>query len=148
MLRQLLTLTVAAALFSPLAASAQAPATPATPAVPATPAAPTAPATPKNRNRVNGKITSIDAAAKTVTLSRRKKMITLSVPEGTKIFKIGERRKPSGTFGDLAVDSSIRAQTNGDVNSPVATEVHLQAPKNTAPAGTVAPATPAVPATP
>ncbi len=129
-------LTLAAALLTPLAASAQAP---------TTPAAPSAPMAPRNADRVNGKITAVDAAAKTVTLSHHKKTITLSVPDGAKIFKIGERRNPTGTFTDLTVDARITARTNGDADKPVATQVHLQAPKNTAPA---APAPPVVPAKP
>lgn len=134
-------LTLAAALLAPLAASAQASSTP------AAPAAPSAPMAPKNANRVNGKITAVDAAAKTVTLSHHKKTITLSVPDGAKIFKIGERRNPSGTFADLTVGARIMARTNGDADKPVATQVHFQAPKNAAPATPDAPIAP-VPPTP
>jgi len=141
MLRQLITLTLAAALLAPLAASAQTPTLP-TPTAPATPAAP---AVPRNANRVNGKITSVDATAKTITVGhgkKGKKTTTLSVPNGTKIYKIGERRNPSGTFADLTVDALITANTNGDMDNPVATQVHLRAPKTAAPA---VPATPAAP---
>lgn len=141
MLRQLITLTLAAALLAPLAASAQ------TPPPPAAPAAPAAPTAPKKADRVNGKITAVDAAAKTVTLSHHKKTITLSVPDGAKIFKIGERRKPSGTFADLTVGARIMARTNGDADKPVATQIHFQAPKNAAPATPAAPIAP-VPPTP
>ena len=82
MLRQFIPLTLAAVLLAPLAASAQAPA-------PTTPPAPAAPATP-NPNRMNGKITSVDAAAKTITVTVRKMPTVLSVPDGTKIFKVGD----------------------------------------------------------
>lgn len=130
MLRQLLPLTLAAALLAPLAASAQTP----PPAPPAVPAAPAAPMAPRNANRLNGKITAVDAAAKTVTLTHHKKATTLSVPDGTKIYKVGDTRKnPTGTFADLTVDAHITARTNGDADKPVATEVHLQAPKTAAP---------------
>ena len=158
--KRILPLTVAAALLPTLAASAQTP--PATPVPPAAPAAPAAP-TARNANRVSGRITDVDATAKTVTVARGKKgkkTTTLSVPDGTKIYKIGERRNPSGTFADLTVDAHIMARTNGDPDNPVATQIHLQAPKNAAPAAPatppapitppdpVAPATPAAPATP
>ncbi len=147
MLRQLIPLTLAAALLAPLAASAQTPATP-----PAAPAAPT-PAAPAARNadRVNGRITAVDATAKTVTVARGKKgkrTTTLSVPDGTKIYKIGERRNPSGTFADLTVDSLITARTNGDLDKPVAAQVHIQAPKTVAPAAPTPPTTPTPPTPP
>lgn len=143
-LTRLLPLTLAAALLAPLAASAQTPASP----VPAVPAVPAAPMAPKNANRVNGKITSVDTVAKTVTLSRHKKTVTLSVPDGIKIFKIGERRKPTGTFADLTVGAHIVARTNGDSDKPVATEVHLRAPKNAAPDAPAPPTAPTPPAAP
>lgn len=142
LLKRLLPLTLATALLAPLAASAQAP----PPVPPIAPAPPAAPMAPKNASRVNGKITAIDAATKTVTVSRGKKgkkTTTLSVPDGTKIYKAGERRNPSGTFADLTVDTMITARTNGDADKPVATQVHLQAPKNTAAADPAAPAAPA-----
>lgn len=138
MLRQLIPLSLAAALLAPLAASAQVPAP-----APAAPVAPAAPMAPRNANRVNGKITAVDAAAKTVTLTRHKKTTTLSVPDGTKIYKVGDTRKnPTGTFADLTVDAHITARTDGDADKPVASEVHLQVPKAAAPPA--APASPPV----
>lgn len=136
MLRHFIPLTLAAILLAPLAASAQAPA-------PATPPAPAAPATPApNANRLNGKITAVDAAAKTITVTVRKVETVLSVPDGTKIFKVGDTRKnPTGTFADLTVDARITSRTNGDADKPVATEIHLRAAK-----GAAAPAAPATPA--
>ena len=135
MLRQLIPLSLAAALLAPLAASAQVPAP-----APAAPVAPAAPMAPRNANRVNGKITAVDAAAKTVTLTRHKKTTTLSVPDGTKIYKVGDTRKnPTGTFADLTVDAHITARTDGDADKPVASEVHLQAPKAAAPPAAPAP---------
>lgn len=143
MLRQLIPLTLAAALLAPLAASAQTSVPP-----PAAPAAPTAPLSPRNANHVSGKIMSVDATAKTVTISHHKKSITLSVPDSAKIFKIGDTRKnPTGTFADLTVDAHIAARTNGDADKLVATQVRLQAPKNAAPTPPAAPIAP-VPPTP
>ena len=144
MLRQFIPLTLAAVLLAPLAASAQTPATPA-PAAPATPAAPSA----LNANRLNGKITSVDSAGKTVTVTARKVATVLSVLDGTKIFKVGDTRKnPTGTFADLTVDARITARTNGDADKPVATEIHLRPARGTAAPVTPAPATPAAPAAP
>ncbi len=147
MLRQtlftkMLPLTLAATLLAPLAASAQTPApTPAVPAAPATPAA-------RNANRLNGKITAVDATAKTITIKARKVATVLSVPDGTKIFKIGDGRKtPTGTFADLTVDARIAARTNGSADKPVATEIHLRPARGAArPAAPAAPAAPATPA--
>ena len=140
MLRQFIPLALAATLLAPLAASAQAPA----PAAPPTPAAPATPAPPPTTtpNRLSGKITSVDSAAKTITVTVRKMPTVLSVPDGTKIFKVGDTRKsPTGTFADLTVDARITARTSGDADKPVATEIHLRAPK-----GAAAPAAPATPA--
>jgi hypothetical protein len=122
MLRRFLPFALTAALLCPMAAFAQAPAAP-------------APApTPKQNNRTSGKISAVDAVAKTVTLTRGKKTVTLSVPDGTKIYKVGDAKgQPTGTFADLAVDTSISARTNGDATAPVATEVHIRAPKTAAP---------------
>ena len=121
MLRSFLPLALATALLCPLAASAQTP-----------PAAPAAPALtiPAHKPHVNGKISVIDAAAKTVTLMHGQKMITLSVPDGTKIYKIGDaKRTPTGTFADLLIDTPISARTNGDETALVAQEIHIRAPK-------------------
>ncbi len=63
MLRPFLTLTLAATLLAPLAASADD--TPATPAPPAAPTAPAAPAAPKKHDHMGGKITAVDAVKKT-----------------------------------------------------------------------------------
>jgi len=140
MLRQLIPLTLAAVLMAPLGASAQT----APPAAPAAPAAPAPMPAPMNANHLNGKITSVNAAAKTVTVTAHKKLTTLSVPDGTKIYKIGDTRKnPTGTFADLTVDTRITSRTNGDADKPVATEIHLRAAK-----GAAVPATPAPPAVP
>lgn len=140
MLRLFLPLTIAATLLAPLAVLAED-----APAAPATPAAPTAPMH-KNNNRVGGTIASVDAAAKTVTLTHHNKSVVLSVPDGTKIYKIGERGKngATGTWADLTVGAMISASITGDEAAPVAKEVHLRAPRTT-PA--TMPATPA-PATP
>ncbi len=135
MLRHFLTLTVAAALLAPLAASAD------TPAAPATPAAPTAPAAPKPNNRMGGTISAVDAVKKTLTLTHHKKEMTVSVADDAKIYKAGERGKngATGTWADLTVGTRVNVHTNGDETAPVANEVHIQAPKA---------ATPAAPATP
>lgn len=143
MLRRLLPFALTAALLCPLGAFAQKPADPTPPIAPAAPApavtpAPTDPAAdapaPKKRSRVNGKISSIDAAAKTVTLKHGKKTVVLSVPDGTKIFKVGDAKgQPTGTFADLTLDTPISAATNGDDAAPVAKNVHIRAPKPAAP---------------
>ncbi|MGI4791778.1 MAG: hypothetical protein ACRYFS_23395 [Janthinobacterium lividum] len=141
MLRRLLPLALTAALFCPITTFAQtvpAPTVPAAPIVTPDPAA-AAPA-PKNADRVGGKISAIDAAAKTITLSHGKKTVTLSVPDGTKIYKVGDAKgQPTGTFADLVLDTRISAMTNGDATTPVAKTVHIRAPKTAVPA---APATP------
>jgi len=137
-------LTLAAALLAPLAASAQAPATP------APPAAPGAPMAPRNANRMNGKITAVDAAAKTVTIRSHRMPVTVSVPDGVKVYKAGDAKgSPTGSFADLTVDTRIAVRTNGDADKPVATEVHIQPARNAAPPAPAAPAPPpAAPAPP
>ncbi len=139
MLRRLLPFALTAALLCPISAFAQTPTDPTPPvaSAPGTPADPAAPA-PKNHNHVAGKISAVDAAAKTITLTRGKKTTVLSVPDGTKIYKIGDAKgQPTGTFADLALDTRINASTNGDETAPVAKNIHIRAPKNAA-----APATP------
>jgi len=148
MLRQLIPLTLAAALLAPLSASAQTAPAPVPPAAPAAPAAPA-----RSANRLNGRITAVDAAAKTVTIRSRRMPVTVSVPDGVKIYKIGEAKgaAPTGTFADLTVDTRIAVRTNGDADKPVATEVHIQparkagvpAPVPPAPDAPAAPAAPA-----
>ena len=132
---------VTAVLFCPMTSFAQVPADPTPPVAPAvtpapaTPAAPGDTPAPKKRNRVNGKISSIDAVAKTVTLMHGKKTTVLSVPDGTKIYKIGDAKgQPTGTFADLTIDTPIAAATNGDEDAPVAKNIHIRAPKTAAPA--------------
>lgn len=140
MLRRLLPFALTAALLCPLGAYAQKPASPTPPIAPA-PAVTPAPANPaadaaapRKRSRVNGKISSVDAAAKTVTLKRGEKTVVLSVPDGTKIFKPGDAKgQPTGTFADLTLDTPITAATNGDDAAPVAKNVHIRAPKTAAP---------------
>ena len=143
MLRRLLPYALTAALLCPLGAFAQKAADPTPPIAPSVPApavtpAPTDPAAdapaPKKRNRVNGKISAVDAAAKTVTLKHGKKTVVLSVPEGTKIYKPGDAKgQPTGTFTDLTLDTPITAATNGDEAAPVAKNVHIRVPKTAAP---------------
>ena len=132
MLRRLLPLAITAALFCPLTAFAQ---TPTDPTPPVAPAAPTAPLPmPKHHNHVGGKISAVDAAAKTVTLTHGKRTVVLSVPDGTKIYKIGDAKgQPTGTFADLVVDTPINAATNGDETAPIAKTVHIRVPKTAAP---------------
>ncbi len=139
MLRRLLPFALTAALFCPMTAFAQTPADPTPPiasAAPTAPAPPTAPGdvpAPKKHNHVGGKISAVDAAAKTITLTHGKKTVVLSVPDGTKIYKIGDAKgQPTGTFADLVVDTRINATTNGDETAPVAKNIHIRAPKNAA----------------
>ena len=134
MLRRLLPFALIAALCP--SAFAQAPTDPTPPiaSAPGAPADPAAPA-PKNKNHVAGKISAVDAAAKTITLTHGKKTVVLSVPDGTKIYKAGDAKgQPTGAFADLAVDTRISASTNGDETAPVAKNIHIRAPKNAAPA--------------
>lgn len=134
MLRRLLPFALIAALCP--SAFAQTPTDPTPPiaSAPGAPADPAAPA-PKNKNHVAGKISAVDAAAKTITLSHGKKTVVLSVPDGTKIYKIGDAKgQPTGTFADLVLDTRINANTNGDETAPVAKNIHIRAPKSAAPA--------------
>ena len=133
MLRRFLPLALTAVLLCP-SAFAQTPMDPTPPVAPAAPGAPADPsATPKPHNRINGKISSVDAAAKTVTLMRGKKTTVLSVPDGTKIFKAGETKgQNSGTFADLVLDTRITATFTGDETAPVAKAIHIRAPKTAA----------------
>lgn len=133
MLRRLLPFALIAALY-PLSAFAQTPTDP-TPPVASAPGAPADPAAPKNHNHLAGKISAVDAAVRTITLTHGKKTTVLSVPDGTKIYKVGDAKgQPTGTFADLAMDTRVSAGTNGDETAPVAKNIHIRAPKNAAPA--------------
>ena len=138
MLRHLLTLAVAATLLAPLTSFAEdAPVVPVTPAAPTAPAAPVA---PKKHDHIGGKISAVDSAAKTITLTHHKKDTVVTLASDAKIYKIGDAKgEPTGTFADLTVGALVNAHITGDVAAPTATEVHLRAPKIVAP---VAPATP------
>lgn len=129
MLRHFLPLAVAAMLFAPLAASAEdAPAVPAAPAATTAPAA--APVAPKPHDRMGGKISAVDATAKTITVTHHKKDTVLSLASDVKIYKIGDAKgSPTGTFADLTVGAQVNAHITGDADAPTATEVHLRAPK-------------------
>lgn len=129
MLRRFMPFALTMTLFCPLAAFAQTP-----PAAPAPPAA-TDPATPmpKKHNRVGGKISAVDAAAKTITLTHGKKTIVVSVPDGAKIYKADDvKGQPTGTFADLTLDTPVSVNTNGDEATPVAKNVHIRKPKTDA----------------
>ncbi len=132
MLRSLLPLALASVLFSPIAASAQAPA----PMPPAAPAAPAVPMPMKKHDRMNGKISSVDAAARTITLVTRKKTTVLTLTSDAKIYKPGDKRKsPSGAFSDLLIDTPISAHVvDPDSATLTADEVRIRAPKNAVPA--------------
>lgn len=129
MLRSLMPLALATALLCPIAASAQAPA----PAPPAAPAAPAAPVAAKKRDRMNGKISSVDAAARTVTIVTKKKTTVLTLTSDAKIFKLGDKRKsPTGAFSDLLVDTPISAHVvDPDATTLTADEVRIRMPKAT-----------------
>ena len=134
MLRHLLTLAVAATLLAPLTSFAEDASV-----VPATPATPAAPVVPKKHDHLGGKISAVDATAKTITLTHHKKITVVTVAADAKIYKIGDAKgSPTGTFADLTVGALVNTHITGDETAPTATEVHLRAPKITAP---VAPAT-------
>lgn len=138
MLRHFLILAVAATLLAPLAASAED--APVVPATPAAPTAPAAPATPKKHDHIGGKISAVDATAKTITLTHHKKDTVITVATDAKIYKIGDAKgSPTGTFADLTVGAQVNAHITGDEAAPTATVVHLRAPK------VAAPAAPAIP---
>lgn len=133
MLRRFLPLALTMTLFCPLAASAQTPTNPTPPVAPAVPSAPAATAAPAKRPHVNGKISAVDAAAKTITLTHGKKSVVVSVPDTTKIYKIGDAKgQPTGTFADLTLDTRVSVATEGDEAAPVAKSIHLRAPKTDA----------------
>lgn len=131
MLRSLLPLALATVLFSPIAASAQAPA----PTPPAAPTAPAAPMTAKKHDRMNGKISTVDAATRTITLVTKKKTTVLTLTSDARIFKIGDKRKsPTGAFSDLLIDTPISAHVvDPDATTLTADEVRIRAPKNAVP---------------
>ena len=122
MLRSLLPLALATALLCPIAASAQVPA-------PTPPATPTAPA--KKHDRMNGKISSVDATARTITIVTKKKTTVLTLTSDAKIFKPGDKRKsPMGAFSDLLIDTPISAHlVDPDAATLTADEVRIRAPK-------------------
>ncbi len=127
MTRRLLPIALTLTLLSPFAAAQTAPASPAAPADPSA----AAPA-PKKRDHVGGKISAVDAAAKTVTLTHKKKTVVLSVPDTAKIYKPGDAKgAPTGAFTDLTVDTMISAATDGSADAPTAKTVHIRAPKTT-----------------
>ena len=130
MLRSLLPLAIATVLFSPIAASAQAPTPPAAPTAPAA-----APMPLKKHDRMNGKISSVDASAKTITIVTKKKTTVLTLTSDAKIFKIGDKRKsPTGAFSDLLIDTPISAHlVDPDAATLTADEVRIRKPKNAAP---------------
>ena len=124
MLRRFLPLAFALTIC-PLTALAQISPAPTNPVSPA----------PAKRPHVGGKISAVDAAAKTITLMHHKKAVVVSVPDTAKIYKIGDAKgQPTGTFADLVVDAQVNIATNGDETAPVAKSVHLRAPKTAAPA--------------
>ena len=124
MLRSLLPLALAGALLCPIAASAQVPA-------PTTPAAPAAPAPAKKHDRVNGKISTVDATARTITIVTRKKTTVLTLTTDAKIFKPGDKRDaPTGAFSDLLVDTPVSVHlVDPDAATLTADQVHIRKPK-------------------
>ena len=126
MYRRLLPFALTLAVFCPVAAFAQTP-----PAVPAPPAATTPAAPPAAKKpHLNGKISAVDAAAKTITLTHGKKTTVVSVPDTAKIYKVGDAKgQPTGTFADLTVDTRVSVATEGDEATPTAKNVHIRAPK-------------------
>ncbi len=130
--RRLLSFALTLAVFCPLAAFAQTP--PPAPAVPSPAAPPSTDPVPavKKHPHVNGKISAVDAAAKTITLSHGRKTIVVSVPDTAKIYKPSDAKgQPTGTFADLTVDTRVNVNTAGDETAPVAKSVHIRAPKTT-----------------
>lgn len=123
MFGRLLPLALTAALLCPMTAFAQ------------TLPAPSAPAAPmKKHSHVGGKISAVDAAAKTITLTHGQRTVVLSVPDTAKIYKIGDPKgQPTGTFSDLTLNTPISAATNGNEETPTAKSVHIRAPKTTPP---------------
>ena len=139
MMRRLLPFALTMTLFCPLAAFAQTPINPTPPVAPAVPGAPAATPAPAKRPHVSGKISAVDAAAKTITLTHGKKTVVVSVPDAAKIYKTGDAKgQPTGTFADLTVDTRVSVATEGDETAPVAKNIHLRAPKT----GADAPAVP------
>lgn len=140
MLRSLLPLALASVLFSPIAASAQAPTPPAAPTAPAA-----APLPAKKHDRMNGKISSVDAAARTITIVTKKKTTVLTLTSDAKIFKPGDKRKsPMGAFSDLLIDTPISAHVIDPAAATLtADEVRIRKPKTAMPMVPTVPATPA-----
>ena len=116
----------------PLTLFAQTP--PATAPMPPVSADPSVTPAPPKRPHVGGKISAVDAAAKTITLMHHKKAVVVSVPDTAKIYKIGDAKgQPTGTFADLVVDAQVSVATEGDETAPVAKSIHLRAPKTAVP---------------
>ena len=138
MQRRFLPLALTLTLLCPVAAFAQTPTDPTPPIAPSVPGAPAATPAPAKRPHVNGKISAVDAAAKTITLMHGKKTVVLSVPSGTKIYKVGDAKgQPTGTFADLTVDTRVAVATEGDEAAPTAKNIHIRAPKTAADAPAV-----------
>jgi len=135
MLRRLLPLALALTIC-PLTAFAQTPPAAQTPPVVQAPPASTDPSVaPAKHPHLGGKISAVDAAAKTITLVHHKKAVVVSIPDTAKIYKIGDTKgQPTGTFADLTVDAQVSVSTKGDEATPVAKSVHLRAPKTATPA--------------
>ena len=134
MLRRFVPLALAVSVLCPLTAFAQTPANPTPPVAPAVPGAPAATPAPPKHPHVGGKISAVDAAAKTITLTHGKKTVIVSVPDTAKIYKPGDAKgQPTGTFADLTVDTRVNVATDGgDETAPVAKSVHIRAPKTAA----------------
>ncbi len=133
--RRLLPFALTLSVFCPLAALAQTP-----PAVPAPPPAAADPAAPPatKKPHVNGRISAVDAAAKTITVTHGKKTVVVSVPDTAKIYKAGDAKgQPTGTFADLTVDTRVTVATSGDETAPTAKNIHIRAPKTAADAPAV-----------
>ncbi len=136
-----LSLALGALLLAPLMASAD-DAPPPAPTVPA-------PAVPKANHHVRGKITAVDAAKKTLTLTQHKKETTLTVADNAKIYKVDDvKGSPTGTFADLTVGLNITATTKGDADALTVKEIHIRAPHTAKTPAVPVPATPAAPTTP
>ena len=128
MLRRFLPLALALAIC-PLTLFAQTP-----PAAPTPPASTDPSAAPKKHPHVGGKISAVDAAAKTITLMHHKKTVVVSVPDTAKIYKVGDAKgQPTGTFADLTIETPVTVSTEGDETAPIAKSVHIRAPKTATP---------------
>lgn len=137
MLRRFYPFALSLSLLCPLAAPAQ------TPAVPSVTAPGTSAPTPQKHPHIAGKISAVDAVARTVTLKHGPKITVLSVPDTARIYKPGdEKGQPTGTFADLVVDTRITAAIDGESDAPIAKTIHIRLPKTTTPEAPAAPALP------